>query len=465
MMIGLITGSLWAQTTPIGSRLELFVDHALIDNMEHTRLKLHHPSKAPRAQSPLPQAAMLTIIKDGELYRAWYRGYDPAYTGDRHSGNPGENVHYAESHDGTEWTFPHLRLHEINGSLENNVILANWAPYLHNFMPFLDSRPDVDPSERYKALAGYPGRGDKRGTTEPGRGLFAFVSPDGIHWTKKQEAIPYRPEWRHAFDSPNISFWSEAEQLYVCYFRTYTLDTRLRSISRTTSLDFEHWSDPVELNTNLPGEHLYTNSTHPYFRAPHIYVAFPRRYVPGRTNPRVENPKNDNVTDVRFMTSRAGSQHYDRTFTEAFIRPGLEPAEWGNRAAFIASSVVPTSDQEMSLYPRNGDRYIMRTDGFISVNAGTHPGELQTKTITFSGQSLVLNYSTSAAGSIRVEIQDQHGQPIPGYSREECEIIYGDTIAGRVRWNESRDLSALAGQSVRLRFFLQEADLYSFRFE
>jgi hypothetical protein len=102
----------------------------------------------------------------------------------------------------------------------------------------------VSADERYKALAGYPGTGDKRGLDKPGHGLFAFVSPDGIRWTKRAEAIRYRPQWRHAFDSPNVAFWSEAEQRYVCYFRTWIENGRVRSVSRATSADFVTWSDP-----------------------------------------------------------------------------------------------------------------------------------------------------------------------------------------------------------------------------
>jgi hypothetical protein len=59
--------------------------------------------------------------------------------------------------------------------------------------------------------------------------LYGFVSPDGIHWTKTKEIIPYRKGWRHAMDSQNVGFWSEAEGQYVCYFRTWTDPDRLRS--------------------------------------------------------------------------------------------------------------------------------------------------------------------------------------------------------------------------------------------
>jgi hypothetical protein len=447
----------------IGSRLELFVDSYLIEAMQGTSLKMHPPVKAPRAKSPLPVHHMMTVIQDGGRYRAWYRTNDPGFKGPFHSGHPGEMVNYAESQDGIEWTFPKMGLHEVAGSKENNVILAKMPPFLTNFMPFLDTRPDVPAAERYKALAGYPGGGDKRGTTEPGRGLFAFVSPDGIQWTKKAEAIPYHPKWRHAFDSPNVSFWSEAEQQYVCYFRTWTDPERLRSINRATSKDFVTWTESVEMKPNFPKEHLYTSMTHPYFRAPHIYIALPTRYVPG-VGEAQDSETTANTTDVLLMTTRAGAESYDRTFKEAYIRPGLAPAQWINRANYVACNILPTGKQEMTIYHRSGDRYVLRTDGFASVNAGAEEGECLTKPLIFSGKRLLLNHSGSAVGTIRVEIQEANGTPIPGFTLAECEPVWGDKIKTAVQWKGGSDVSSLAGKKVRLRFSMKEADVFSLQF-
>ncbi|MBL9199646.1 MAG: hypothetical protein JNL39_04025 [Opitutaceae bacterium] len=464
--VAFVAGTIAAAQPPatdIGSRLELFVDRHLVERVDDVEFRLHAPVKAPRPKSPLPERHMVTVIKDGDRYRAWYRGKDPAYTGDNHTGNPGETLHYAESRDGHEWEFPVLGRHEFDGSRENNVVLARMPPFLTNFMIFLDARPGVPAAERYKALAGYPGPGDKRGKGDAGRGLFAFVSPDGIRWEKRAEAIRYRPEWRHAFDSPNVAFWSEAEQLYVCYFRTWQEPDRLRSVSRATSRDFVTWSDPVAMAPNFPGEHLYTTMTAPYVRAPHIYLATPTRFVPGRgTSPDYE-PKDQNVTDVMFMSTRAGATRYDRAFGEAFIRPGLDAARWGNRANYVALNIVPTSPEELSIYHRSGDRFTLRMDGFVSARAGMKPGELVTKAITFSGRALVVNFSTSAAGSLRAELQTPDGKPIPGLALADCNAEYGDTVERALRW-KGGDLEALAGRAVRVRFELRECDLFSYRF-
>jgi hypothetical protein len=84
--------------------------------------------------------------------------------------------------------------------------------------------------------------------------------------------------------------------------------------------------------------------------------------------------------------------------------------------------------------------------------------------LEFAGDRLKLNFSTSAAGSVRVEIQDEDGKPIKGFSLADCPEIFGDSNARSVTWKSEADLSALAGKPVRLRFELKDADLYSFQF-
>ena len=138
----------------------------------------------------------------------------------------------------------------------------------------------------------------------------------------------------------------------------------------------------------------------------------------------------------------------------------------GSRSNYVALNVVPTGDGEMSIYhAMSGHRYVLRTDGFISVNAALKEGELVTKPLAFDGSTLVVNYSTSAAGSLRVELQQSDGAPIPGFSLKDCQIHVGDTIDGQISWQGNPDLKVLAGKPVRLRFVMTECDLYSFRFE
>ena len=89
---------------------------------------------------------------------------------------------------------------------------------------------------------------------------------------------------------------------------------------------------------------------------------------------------------------------------------------------------------------------------------------MTTKPLVFSGKELILNFSTSAAGSIRVEIQNANGEHIEGFALADCPDIFGDAIERVVSWGTGSDVSQLAGKPVRLRFMLKDSDLYSLRF-
>ena len=91
-------------------------------------------------------------------------------------------------------------------------------------------------------------------------------------------------------------------------------------------------------------------------------------------------------------------------------------------------------------------------------------GELLTRPLVFAGSELVLNYSTSAAGSVQVELQDAQGVPLPGFALADAEPLYGDALEQPALWRKECDLGALAGTPVRLRFVLKDADLFSLRF-
>jgi hypothetical protein len=378
-----------ASPVAMGSRLEPFVDHWLIDRLDRTRLQLAAPQPAETVftfDRPWEGTAVgyVTVIKDGPVYRLYYRGLPSSDVPD---GTDLETTCYAESRDGIHWVRPNLNLFEVGGSRENNVVLAHQPPSSHNFSPLLDTAPGADPAARYKALA--------LGKS----GLLAFASPDGIHWRKLREE-PVITSKTFAFDSQNVAFYSQAEGRYVCYFRTWRHDVRW--ISRCTSKDFLTWDEPVDMGYgDTPREHLYTNQTQPYFRAPHLYVATAARFMPGRrviTDDEMHRmgiaPTSwlkDDCSEVVLLTSRGGDR-YDRTFMEAFIRPGLGPENWVSRSNYPALNIVQTGPAEMSLYVQreNGQkghhlrRYTMRLDGFASVRAPYAGGEMITRPVVFT---------------------------------------------------------------------------------
>lgn len=314
---------------------------------------------------------------------------------------------------------------------------------------------------------------------------MGYVSGDGKHWRLVSENPIVPRSLPNHFDSQNVMFWSEAEQLYLLYARHMVGGKR--AAARATSQDFLHWSKPTlmsysDTGTTTPSQHLYTHQTHAYFRAPHIYISLPGRFQAGRrvlTDAQIEaldiaagGGRANDISDGVLLTSRAGTTRFDFTFRESLVRPGIGYNNWTSRNNYPALGVVPTGPNEMSLYVQRNygqkaaflERLILRTDGFASVHAPYAGGDMVTKPFTFTGRQLEINVATSAAGGVWVELQNTSGQPIAGYTLKDCPEIIGDQIDRIVSWKSGGDLSRLAGKAIRLRFRLKDADLYSFRF-
>jgi hypothetical protein len=433
----------------IGSRMEMFVDDWLIDRRSDIELKLQTPVRQEIVlTTDQPHegiaSAYFSVIQDGPLIRLYYRG---AAIGPDNSQK--QVTCYAESRDGIHFTRPQLGLHEFQGSKSNNVILV--GSDAHNFAPFLDRNPAAKLEERYKALGGGAGR------------LFAYSSPDGIHWKKMQDAAVLT---KGNFDSLNIAFWDEVKANYCSYNRY--LESGVRAIQRNESSDFTHWSSPQpnRYAMGVPREHFYTSATVPCPGAPHMLLAFPKRFLPKRSkNPEANAP---GVSDAVFMSSRDGL-NWDRTFLEAWVRPGLDQKNWSHRNNMPAWGIVQLQPEEFSMYisehyewPDNRLRRItIRRHGFASLHAGAKQGEFTTRPVVFSGKNLILNYSTSAAGSVQIELQDESGKPVPGYTLQETEAFFGDELDAVMKWKDGRDLSGLIGKPIRFHIVLRDADLFA----
>ena len=311
------------------------------------------------------------------------------------------------------------------------MVLANAAPVTHNFSPLLDGRPGVPAEQRYKALGG---------TMESG--LMAYVSPDGIHWKRlvdqpvlTKDTVPFQ----YMFDSQNLAFWSEAESQYVCFFRVFKDD--VRRICRTTSADFVHWSAPVLMEyrrrrrTGADRASVHEPDASVLSRAAslrrdcgalHAWPPGADRRAGGRDR-----------RGSRLLSRHVGRDVHDlarrRHFTIASFWAasfGRESARTtGSRARTIpALNVVQTGPTEMSVYV-NQDyaqptahlrRYSLRLDGFASAQADYAGGELVTKPLVFQGRALSINFATSAAGGIRVELQRPDGSSDPRIYTRRC---------------------------------------------
>jgi hypothetical protein len=493
-----------SEPLPIGSRRELFVDDALIESLRGgARRVLQHPVAREVAlthDAPWEGSGCgyHSVFYDPDCRK--YRLYYKAWHLDLGQGTLRTDAHplyccYAESEDGIHWQKPELGLIDFRGSKANNIVLAPetvgdvTSDPGHNAV-FRDDNPACPPAARYKAIirAGQP------------HGLLLFQSPDGLHWSLGHP-VPIITEG--AFDSQNLAFFDREAGRYRAYWRIFTAGKTdganwkpggNRAIRTAVSPDLIHWEPWQDLRyVDSPAEQLYTNCVKPYFRAPHLLLGFPTRYVERgwsdsmRALPELEHRElraaahlryGTAITEALLMSSRDGVTF--QRWNEAFLPPGIErTGAWNYGHQYLAWHVVQTKStlegapDELSFYALESywtgtssvlRRYTLRLDGFVSVTAPMSGGEVLTKPFTFSGKKLYLNFATSAAGGIRVELQTPDGQPVPGFSLDDAAILFGDTVDRVATWKSGPDLGKWAGQPVRLRFVLQDADLYALQF-
>lgn len=462
VLASFVTAAFSGEPVPVGSRRELLVDNHLIARMEGATLKLHKPEAQDVAlvcDAPWEgnTSGYFTLFQDGDLYRCYYRGthHDEATKKGGHK----ETTCYAESKDGITWTKPKLGIVEFNGSKENNLILIGEG--CTNFCPFKDTNPNCPPQSRYKALAS---TGDDT-TRKKKPSLQAYHSADGLHWSRMREEPVISAG---SFDSQNTGFYDEEHGIYRAYWRYFTggyTDERgwkpkgVRAIRTATSKDFLTWENQADLayGKEAPVVQLYTNAVRPYARAPQLLFGFPTRY----------QPKQSQVEPV-FMTSRDGVNF--KRWEEPLI-PITAPKDrdW-NRSNYMTTGILslPGKENELSVYASEAyyqgpgsriRRFSYRVDGFVSASATK--GQLITKPLTFAGTKLALNLLSK--GETLVEVQDENGNAIPGFTLEDCTPLKGDFIDEAVSW-KGGSLSPHAGKPVRLRFALQEADLFALQF-
>ncbi len=460
----------------IGTRRELFWDEYLVDIAQTTaELKLHSPHAREaviRHDEPWEGDGcdFYCILKDDEIYRLYYLGWNTSTVE--------ISVCYAESKDGKTWIKPKLRICEFAGSKANNIILDRHINLFDNFSVFKDTNPACPPDELYKGVA----------LDGQDHYLWCFTSADGINFKKS-----WRMTNQGKFDTLNIAFWDKHTSQYLCYIRDFhnvpgkDLNAGIRDIRWMASKDFKTWTVPVLLDFGGADDYpLYTNVVQPYYRADHMLVGFPSRYVEKkawtanfdqlagaerrRERMKVSTRYGLAITDCVFMSSRDGKQW--KRWDEAFLRPGLEREyNWVYGDCYPAVGMIETSSDlphappELSMYtfdnhwgriPSELRRYTIRIDGFVSYHAAYRPCTIVTKPFIFEGHKLSLNFATSAAGYVKLKLRGA-GQTLNAVE------LFGDSLDRTVVF-EDGDAAALAGQPVIMEIRMRDADIYSFKF-
>lgn len=365
---------------------------------------------------------------------------------------------------------------------------------------FLD--PHDTPDRRYKVFW-IQGFGPQYQETD---GIYAGYSADGLHFTPVGRVLPL------INDNPPLVHWDERLGKYVIYTRALEQNSEnQRRIGRIETADVlkpwphnnvpprsDHRITPRDISVVLqaddrddPFSDIYYNSCTIYPWAQDVYLMFTaqfRHFSPQRqpfVKPHVAGQWEDfGLLEIQLAVSRDGIR-WERPSREPYFPTGLAD-EWDRWYAVMAPGLVRRGNYLYQYYyssgrthdsaflraeyensaPRLGGIGVVRQrlDGFVSADADYRGGWLETPPMVFRGRRLKLNVDAGAMGTAFVELRDQDGHPLPGFTLADCEEIGGNQISQVVYWKSKTDVSTLAGKPLRLFFKLTRAKLYGFQF-
>jgi len=438
----------------LSSERQLFVDDYVVEEVRNLRQVLNQPTKY--AGNPLirplkpwerPGVNLYgTVMYDPEqgIYRMWYQGYGGTpYTGC-----------YATSRNGIHWEKPNLGLVKFGGSMENNIFLDDAA-----ILNVIQDRREKDPDRLYKALF----------WEQHNPSVSVAFSPDGVHWTK----YAGNPVLRGTSDTHTLLGWDEACDKYVAYIRPSVGNgTRIRVIGRSVSDDFNHWTEPEVVlqpdEDDPPGLEFYGM---PVFKYQDLYLGMPWAY---HAYPEESLTRMAALLDTQLAVSRDGV-HWKRAGDRKPFIPRGPASSIDQGMIYTAKEPVVVGDELWFYYGGfDGDHGCwcsaniclakLRLDGFISMDAGDKEGTLVTKPFYCEGRDLIIN-ADARGGQIAVAVLDEAGNQtgnLDGFKKIDCALFDGDAVRHKVTWRDNISLEALRGQPIRLKFYMQQAKLYSF---
>jgi hypothetical protein len=455
--------ALRAETVEVGHRKELFVDDYVIDEKINVERHLGTVTKANRGEPIFTDGWFYgTVLHDQGRFKLWYRKFD------------GQGYGFAESQDGIHFT----KTADVTGiNFAGDVNLAV-------------ERNRDDPAARF--IAGYDA---------PGMAAGIARSVDGVHWTPLNDG---KPVTFRAADCHNQILWDPVAKVYRLFTRTdfgvgggplaFTVaeDFEVRGTRGMTNPDI--FQDPANwktvrqwhFNREGPKEYLrrqiYSMTVWQYegvyFAVMAVYE-YPADLREGLTTDHVKRHERD-VMNFYIATSR-DCDHWDLSWVYANrpIVPRGPDHSFDKDMVFPSSTIVTHDDRHWLYYGGSNERHgtaereppvwfesrraiglaTLPLDRFVALRAAA-PGTVVTKPFTLEGRTLQVNVD-APRGIFAVDVLNDAGKTIAGYEGEQYDAV--DQLRLQPRWKRHGDLSPLVGRTVRLRFRLQNADLYAFQ--
>ena len=498
--------------------LHLLVDdHEIQQSVDLARV-LNKPKKHPDPviESDRPWEGYRTqawgsVIREPDgLIRCWYFSFPARKPGEMDVGG----YCYAESRDGIHFEKPDLGVAEFRGSKDNNI----WYPmspdgknlveeelarnrqglpaYDENGEPIgvvnnmdgltvVRDDDDPDPDRRYKLIANmqdhcmwaphyrehYPNITDEqvKHARDVVFGQYLDTSPDGIHWTRKPRRMVsarYGDYMMVTRDERNGRWWLNE--------RARSL--RGRTAALRTSKDFVNWS---------PAETVFTNTPDMGFGAQYQWHGGITPFNYGNQNlGLLEKWCYAGFGDTCELLSQREGHRWER------VAPGDPFLDIGDEGAFDRFLIFPTHNPPI----RIGDELFIyytgagamsdgpRPEGYgepMAIGVATvrldrfaglahklgDPGQLLMRPMPIPQPHLELNALPIFRGEVELSIQRLDETPYEGFDFDDCQFdAYANTTRNRVRWKNKPDMSELIGQTAYLRFRINGAVLFSFRF-
>ena len=368
---------------------------------------------------------------------------------------------YAESRDGLHWVKPALGRVAYAGSRANNIFISRSTG--DHIVSVLHTPWEREPAERNRMI------NFDAGTS----GFCGAFSADGLDWRD----VPGNPLLTRLGDV-GVFNWDPLRQRYLGYLKVaaQVAGMQRRAVGFASTKDFLHWPRPqLVLAPDAVDDRWCTppQRTHFYgmcgFAYQSMYLGF--LWIFRATD---KEGYFDGPIFVELVSSRDGEHWRRQDGDRPPILPLGPPAAWDSGMVFSVNHPLLVGDKLWLYYggydvthAAPGGRgciglATLRKDGFAALASGRETGEVTTALLAQVGGPLRLNYTARPGGWVKVEVRDGTGAILAGYGAHECMTLQGDCVEAAVRW-KSREALPDTSATMRLRFLLHEAELYSFR--
>jgi len=460
-------GMLPNEPVEIGAEPQFFIDDYIVDNRWAIKYKkqavlrvFHQPKKYEGNPLIANDGGYVNVLREEDtgLFRMWYQTHQLTGDDPKQPGKSRYAIAYAESKDGINWRLPKLDLWEWKGTKQNNICWRGIKGRASS--PHLVDVPEHDRrGHRYVLLY------------KDSDGLHVIGSPDGLRWDGSSDV---RIAHLHS-DTNNAIVYDPRREEYVMFCRAKHLyRTRKgpmidvgasRRVARMASKElWTEWESEPQ-NILIPDEADAPGHFHFFYGMPtHFHAGVYWGFLwPFKMN-------TDIYTELAF--SRDGMRFERLPTRPRLIDLGPEGA-WDCGMTFGATRWVEVGDEWWLYYaghdgPHNSKKRKagigltkLRKEGFISMRGPKNGGVVCTRKIKWPGGKLIVN-ADAHEGELKVRVSDAKRKPLPGFDYDDCVAFDGDSVSHEITWKE-KSIDSLAGQIIRLEFWLTQADIYTFR--